>query len=207
MQGFPYGTPPMTLPGTYPPGHRPATPAPGGGAPISAGGLSFEPMPGVTPPAAAGGPHPLPPLPHPPIPRGLPNPFEIQQLSSVQPGQVAPFSPGSVTVTGPAGHLPAWPAGLPGPSYRHAEPQGDFWQHLAWQLLGAPSVRQALGARFGLLTGPERARTLAIAVACLTGPQMQAAFRALTGGLLDQVGFTHQFALALQASLRAAGML
>lgn len=123
--GFP---PMMPAPGCQPPLMRvpgPAalgpTPEAGYGAPGGVPGVSLAPVAGIIPPAATGGPHPLPGLPPMPLPQGFPNPFAAGQAGAFGPaggGMPAPGLPGTAPgvpgaqgagpsyVTGPQGYLP-----------------------------------------------------------------------------------------------------
>ncbi|MBP2016697.1 hypothetical protein J2Z79_000070 [Symbiobacterium terraclitae] len=78
-----------------------------GGRGTGVPGVALAPVPAVAPPAAPGGPHPLPGLPPCPLPWGFPNPFAISALVLVplSAGPV-PQPPGTVTATGPRGYLP-----------------------------------------------------------------------------------------------------
>ncbi len=78
----------------------------GTGSPGGVAGVSMAPLTAVQPPAATGGPHPLPALPQVPLPQGFPNPFQIQQLIPAPPAQVQPGAPGTQTITGPQGYHP-----------------------------------------------------------------------------------------------------
>lgn|GEM_PF-1738906 len=88
---------------------------------------------------------------------------------------------------------------------RQGTPQGEaqnspFWFQLAWQLVQTPAVREALGDRHqALVEGDERLRTLHAATSCLSSPDLQAAFKALTSGQMQQQRFTELFAGALRA--------
>jgi len=65
-------------------------------------GVAMMPVAAVPPPAAAGGPHPLPGLPPCPLPHGFPNPFAIAALIVPAPAGPGPGSgPRTVTATGP----------------------------------------------------------------------------------------------------------
>lgn len=133
------GTPHTPLPvGGAPPVL--ATPGPAALGPGSAqgslgtggvAGVSIPPVTTVLPPAATGGPHPLPPMPPCPLPQGFPNPFDLQSLTrgggamGAGPG---PLEPGTITVTGPQGYLPGLGYfGSPGlPGGRLPGPQGGL---------------------------------------------------------------------------------
>jgi hypothetical protein len=119
----------------------------------------------------------------------------------------------------PGGYAPAAPQ--PQPQLQAPPPQqtappppapaaagpNPFWLQLAWQLVQTPAVKAALGDRFqGLLESEDRMRTLQIAAACLTGPDLQNAFKALTAGNLDQSRFTELFAEQVQRALQSAGL-
>jgi len=78
-----------------------------GGSGTGVPGVAMLPVPAVAPPAAPGGPHPLPGLPPCPLPWGFPNPFAIGALVLVpQAPSPVPPAPGTVTATGPRGYLP-----------------------------------------------------------------------------------------------------
>jgi len=65
----------------------------------------MSPVAAVLPPAAPGGPHPLPPLPACPLPHGFPNPFAIVAILKDAPPPPR-LLPGTVTITGPFGYMP-----------------------------------------------------------------------------------------------------
>lgn len=261
--GRPSVAPSRTYPGAGAPGPLfPAMGSQGLPAPLGAGAPSVMPMPGpaalgpgstqgsmgtsgvagvginpvtaVTPPAATGGPHPLPSLPSLPLPQGFPNPFELQHLGQhgeTSSGSQAPFSPGSTTVTGPRGYLPGLgyfgppgQQGAPGPlaaspGSAQARPQAlpqqvqapqrpsPFWTALAWGLVNTPAARSALGDRLTrLMDGSNRMRTIQAATSLLLTPELQSAFRAVSSGQMQQTPFTSLFADRLRGALDAAGL-
>jgi hypothetical protein len=108
--------------------------------------------------------------------QALPQPAPFPQQAAQALPQPAPFQPQA-----PAPQQPA--------------PPNPFWLQLAWQLIQTPPVRSALGDRFQQLTeGEDRFRFLSAAAACLAGPDLQAAFKAMTAGSLDQSRFITLFA-------------
>ncbi len=122
-----------------------------------------------------------------------------------QPGP-APQAPQAYQAPPPQPALQAPPQAAP-PAQRPAEPH-PFWQQLAWQLAHSPLVKQALGDPItALLDGPERLRVLAMAATCLTAEEMQAAFRALSNGALDQNRFIESFANNFKRALQSVGLL
>lgn len=160
---------------------------------------------------------------------------QVPLSAAPPPGGLPPLTPGSITTTGPQGYMPGIgsfgaPGGMPGPApapqvhlppmpaafqappqapqaARPADPH-PFWQQLAWQLTHAPQVRAALGdAVAALVEGPDRMKVLQLAASCLTADELQAAFRALSAGTLDQTGFIANFAASFQRTLQAAGLL
>lgn len=128
-------------------------------------------------------------------------------------GQLPPpqAMPSAQAMPAPPVSMPAMPAGMsqatqPGPQ-RQGEPH-PFWQQLAWQLTHSPLVKEALGDGVSrLVEGPERMRVLGLAAACLTGEELQAAFRSLSAGTLDQRRFIESFANSFKRTLLAAGVL
>jgi hypothetical protein len=128
--------------------------------------------------------YPPPPQGYPQAPQGYP-----------QPPQGFPFPPQPVAQ--PAAQPPAQTA-----SQGIAHP---FWLQLAWQLIQAPAVKAALGDHLdSLLKEDSRPRTLQVAAAALAGGDMQSAFRAMTGGQMEQTRFTELFADKLKAALSGA---
>lgn len=126
-------------------------------------------------------------LPQAQAPMGFP-PMPMQQPQALQPQAAPPAAP------------PAQPPG--------ATQQSPFWLHLAWQLAHTPAVRAAIGEPLQrLLADDRRPQTLQVAVQCLHSQEVQAAFRALSGGTLDQNRFTETFAGALRSALQSARML
>lgn len=119
MQSVTYGPiQPAAGPGALGPSRMQGSP--GTGVP----GVRVRPVAAVFPPAAPGGPHPLPPLPACPVPGGFPNPFAIVAVVKDAPLPPPP-GPGSVTITGPFGYLPGLGYfGLPG---HPAAPPGIPW--------------------------------------------------------------------------------
>jgi len=98
------------------------------------------------------------------------------------------------------------------PPPQQAPPQAPapnpFWLQLAWQLSHTPAVRDVLGESFQvLLESEDRMKTLQIAAGCLAGPELQAAFKALTAGQLEQTRFTELFARSVGQALQSAGLL
>jgi hypothetical protein len=253
-------------------------------------GVAMAPVVQVAPPAATGGPHPLPSMPEFPVPQGFPNPFQAQQLAaqpgapaappSQVPAPIAGGAPGVVTVTGPMGYHPGLghiappvgfgtaqtmpvpalqaapaPAAVPAPPLPEyppwqassvqvaqwpaswqaawnsahlpvqeapAVPSGfaavdwgataaqeavanPFLSQLALQLLQHASVRTALAEAYSALTeGEARPKAHATAVAVLSGPECQAAFRDLSSGRIDQSRFIETFAVQLKGRLQSA---
>lgn len=106
---FPNGGPPSIAPMPGPaalgPGRSQGSMGTGGVA-----GVGINPVSVVTPPAATGGPHPLPSLPSLPLPDGFPNPFDLPNQSgwagAWASSGLPPMSPGTTTVIGPKGYLP-----------------------------------------------------------------------------------------------------
>lgn len=141
-----------------------------------------------------------------------------QQYPQQQPWQQGPATPppwqaGPFPGAGAAPPPTAFPV-LPGAMPPQAPPpapqaaQGSpnpLWLQLAWQLVQAPQVKSALGDRFtDLLEGGERMRFLTAAAGCLAGQELQAAFKALTTGGLDQTRFIDLFAQQLHRLLEPA---
>ncbi|HWI64218.1 MAG TPA: hypothetical protein VNT75_20460 [Symbiobacteriaceae bacterium] len=232
-QGATY-QPYFRVPGPQTLGPAPGGPAaPGGTGGVA--GVAMAPITAVAPPPGPGGPHPLLPLPQAPLPQGFPNPFSLQQVAQAPPQEAPPQQPGVTTVTGPMGQMPglgyfppppnSFPT-LPGfaapqpqqqapapqapPTAQPQPPAGPnpFWLQLAWQLVQTPPVKQVLGDSFQvLLESEDRMRALQICAGCLTAGDMQAAFKALTAGQLEQARFTEMFAQSVRHALASAGLL
>lgn len=117
------------------------------------------------------------------------------------PPSAFPVLPGNIQTQAPP---PAPPQ-----AQSQAQPAPNpFWLQLAWQLAQTPAVRQALGDSAQLLLESEdRMRTLQIAAECLAGNELQAAFRALTSGQLEQTRFTELFARSVRQALQRAGLI
>lgn len=136
---YPYANLPTGGPPPIAPMPGPATLGPGttqGSMGTGVAGVGINPVSAVTPPAATGGPHPLPALPAVPLPQGFPNPFELQQAGNGpanSPGP-EPLSPGTTTVIGPQGYLP-------GLGYFGAPGQGGQQPGLP----GLPGLQAGLG--------------------------------------------------------------
>ncbi|HWI53807.1 MAG TPA: hypothetical protein VNT01_16840 [Symbiobacteriaceae bacterium] len=147
------------------------------------GPMGYHPGLGFfTPPSGQGAGAP-PPTAFPVLPGGMP--FPAQQT---QPAQQAP--------------PPAPPQG------QAQQTPNPFWLQLAWQLAQTPAVQQALGDSAQLLLESEdRMRTLQIAAGCLAGNELQAAFKALTSGQLEQTRFTELFAQSVRQALGRAGLI
>lgn len=169
-------------------------------------GLGYFPQPG----AEAGAPSPTA---FPVLPGNI-------QAAAFQPQQGAPqgFAPQGFAPQGFAPQAPP-PQGWGSPGFAPA-PQGPpttapqqqapnpFWLQLAWQLTQTPAVRQALGEAYQpLLEGEARMRALQLAAGCLASQDLQAAFKALTGGQLEQTRFTELFAQSLRKAFQSAGFL
>lgn len=204
-----YPAAPAFWPGTHGyPGSQPWAAAPQGTyrltpsqgpASMGAPGVSLTPVQSITPPAPPGGPHPLLQPPGLPVPQGFPNPFDIQQVTVSPAAQPGPLPPGSTAVTGPRGYHP-------GLGYLGTPP--PFWVHLAWQLIQSPEVRKAVGDQLETLLKDElQNRTLSVAVGLLLERELQDAFRALVGGILEKSRFLELFGSRLKTALTAAGML
>jgi hypothetical protein len=191
--------PPVPLPQGFPnpfavtqaQAFTPAAPAPTPGTVAVTGpqgylpGLGFFGIPGAPGQPSLPGPQSAPYVPTTPLPVA---PYAFPVLPGAQP---APAAQAPV----PAPPVPAAPTGT-------GFHQSPFWHHLAWQLLATPAVKSALGSQYAQRTeGPERWQTLQIATACLGSQELQAAFRALTSGTMDQAEFTRRFAAQLQQAL------
>ncbi len=247
----------LAPPGTYPSGAMPSgqappiQPTPGptalgpgsvqGSLGTGVQGVGISPVSSVVPPSTAGGPHQLPPLPACPLPEGFPNPFEGQppaQTPAASPSaSPSPFSPGTVTYTGPRGHMPGLgyfgppgQAGAPAPAQAappqqpvlpqqsaganaspqplQASPSSPFWMALAWQLLQTPAARDAMGDGLQrLMAGADRVRAIQAGAALLLTPEMQSAFKSVSNGQTQQAPFTHLFAARVQPALQRVGLL
>lgn len=204
--GWPASVYTYFLPQAPVPGPEPAYPKAAGPAAPNTGvpGISIAPFEPVPLPAAPGGPHPLPRLPHLPVPNlpvpeGFPNPFAVKQITIAPQPEPAPLPPGSTTVTGPMGYHP-------GLGYLGSPP--PFWMHLAWQLIQSPEVRKMVGESLEALLRDElQHKTLSVAVGLLLEKELQEAFRSLTGGLLEQSRFLELFSQRLKTALASSGML
>jgi len=176
-------------------------------------GVGIAPIATVTPPSTAGGPHQLPALPACPLPQGFPNPFDARPANTPPPGSPAPYSPGTTTFTGPSGRLPGLGEfGTPGqgaaPQQQQQPAASPFWLALAWQLLSTTAIREALGEQVEvLMSGPNRLRAIQAAVTVLLTPELQAAFKAVSAGQMQQRPFADLFARNLGPALQQAGLL
>jgi hypothetical protein len=121
---------------------------------------------------------------------------------SAPPPTAFPVLPGGIQGMAAPPPTPPRAQGQPGPA------PNPFWLQLAWQLVQTPAVRQVLGDSAQLLLESEdRMRALQIAAGCLTGLELQAAFKALTSGQLEQTRFTELFANQVRQAFYAAGLL
>lgn len=115
-----------------------------------------------------------------------------------------PVLPGGIQGTAPQAPPPA-PPRAPGQTQPGPNP---FWLQLAWQLVQTPAVRQVLGDSAQLLVESEdRMRALQVAASALATPELQAAFKALTSGQMEQTRFTELFANRLRQAFQSAGLL
>jgi hypothetical protein len=125
-----------------------------------------------------------------------------QQAQFFPPQQAGPQGPPQVALPAPAMPPAMGAQGQGNPGQPH-----PFWMHLAWQLVQTPAVRGALGEQLdALLRDDRRTRTLSLAASTLAGPELQSAFRAMTGGSFQQTRFTELFAERLKGALRSAGV-
>ncbi|HYG59146.1 MAG TPA: hypothetical protein VD902_13885 [Symbiobacteriaceae bacterium] len=123
---------------------------------------------------------------------------------SAPPPTAFPVLPGTIQGLAPQAPPPGAPR-APGPAQQGPNP---FWLQLAWQLVQTPAVRQVLGDSAQLLVESEdRMRALQMAASILAGPELQAAFKALTSGQMEQTRFTELFAHQLRQAFHAAGLL
>jgi hypothetical protein len=147
------------------------------------------------------------------VPQGMPQSAWAGGMPSqgAQPGW-APSTPGPHA-------LPSFPWGAQAPTPAHGQTQTGpaataapqqshpYWVQLAWQLMQTPAVKSTLGHRLTqLLADEHRMKAITVAAQCLAGPDMQAAFRAMTAGSLQQAKFTESFAAALRTALDASGL-
>ncbi|MFZ5814080.1 MAG: hypothetical protein ACOY93_02080 [Bacillota bacterium] len=146
--GLPNGGPPPIAPMPGPTSLGPG--AVQGSMGTGVAGVGINPVSAVTPPAASGGPHPLPSIPPAPLPQGFPNPFELQQISPQAADAGQPLSPGTTRVTGPRGYLPGLGHfGTPGQGGQPAlpGPLGGRMPQLPQLPQGTPPGGPAAGAQ------------------------------------------------------------